>query len=232
LVEGLEQYSADKKAPNYLGKLAKAKRQSAKVYALGIPYSMTGYKLQYELDVPLEHAEALVRRYLDAFPNLSTWMRETAKTVYTAGQIRTQSGRIRHLGKAQQIYKKYGQPILDDLELWKSLNHMPSLYAAAKAARREFKNLLANGTNVQIQGLVASMMNRSCIAIAREFKAQKLEATIVAQLHDQVVVHCPESLKDQVAAIVQDKMENTMRFSVPMIAVPSFGYNLRDSKGD
>jgi len=231
LVEDLKDVSAHKKAPNYLGKVNKAKRQAAKVYALGIPYSMSGYKLQFELNIPLPEAEALVKKYLDAFPNLKNWMQSTYKDVKLTGRVVTQAGRIRRLPKAKEIYAKYGD-IEDSLELWKRYNNNPSFYAYMKKLRRDMKNDIANGCNVQVQGLVASMINRASIAIAREFRAQKLEAVIVAQLHDQLVVECAEGIKEQVGAIMQEKMENTMKFSVPMVAEPSFGYNLRDSKGD
>ena len=231
LVEGLTDFSADKKAPNYLGKKAKEKRQQAKSYALGIPYHMTGYKLQFELNIPLEQAEGLVKKYLNAFPNLKKWMADTDKEVYTNGFVRTEAGRIRHLGRAKELYDTYGSCILDDLELWKKFNEMPGLYAKAKQHRREFKNLLANGANVKIQGLVASMMNRATIGIAKEFKARNVDAIIIALVHDEVIAQSHESCREVAAEIIQRHMETAIPISVPMVAVPSFGYNIRDAKG-
>lgn len=231
LVEDLPQYSANKQAPNYLGKVNKLKRQQAKVYALGIPYSMSGYKLQYEIDVELEVAERLVKKYLNAFPNLKAWMDNTSEAVLRDGFVKSEAGRVRRFPRACQIYNKYGDTILNDLDLWKSYNDMPGLYAQAKRDRKELKNYIANGNNFQIQSLVASMINRASIEVAKEYKRLGLNAQIIAQLHDQLIVNVSEEHKVLAAQILQDKMENTMTFSVPMEAIPSFGYNMRDSKG-
>lgn len=231
LVEGLQDVSANKKAPNFLGKVSKSKRQAAKVYALGIPYSMSGYKLQYEINVSLEEAERLVKKYLETFPNLANWMQTTYKKVYTEGYVRTEAGRIRHLQEAVTLYNKYGPALLDDLELWKAHHENYGYYQQAKKDRRKFKNLIANGSNVQIQGLVASMINRAAIAVAREYKRLGLNARICANLHDELLVYADLQDKEKAAMILQDKMENTMKFSVPMVAVPSFGKNFREAKG-
>lgn len=231
LVEGLHEFSADKKAPNYLGKLKKEKRQQAKVYALGIPYSMSGFKLQYEINVPLKEAEALVKKYLTTFPNLAAWMQATYRKVATEGKIRIESGRIRHLGRATTLYHQYGDVLFDDLALWKKFNSEPAIYEKAKKARREFKNLIANGSNVQIQGMVASMINKASIAIAKEFKAAGMKSLIVGQLHDELLSQVPFEEKDKAAEIIQRCMENAIKFSVPMVAVPSFGFNFKEAKG-
>lgn len=231
LVEDLQGVSALKSAPNYLGKVNKTKRQHAKVYSLGIPYSMGGFKLQFELEIPLDQAEALVRKYLNAFPNLKSWMAATNEAVIKHGQVRHKMGRLRRMPRAVAIYSKYGRIILDDLELWKALNETPGLYNQAKADRRELKNYMANGANFQIQGLVASMLNRACIAATRAFKEHKLDATIVASIHDQAIVQASLAHKDVAAEILQQCMESICTLDVPMVAVPSFGTNLRDSKG-
>lgn len=231
LVEGLAEYSANKKAVNYLGKLNKTKRQQAKIYSLGLAYLMGAYKLQFELDVPLEQAEALVKKYFTAFPNLAAWIKATSEDVVKNGQVRTIMGRIRRMPRAVEIYKKYGKMILDDLELWRGLHESPGLYQHAKAERRELKNYMANGANIQIQGTVASMLNRACINATRLFAENGLKANIVASIHDQVVVQASLEHKDAAATILQRCMEDICPLDVPMVAIPSFGYNLRDSKG-
>ena len=223
--------TADKTAPNYLGKVNKGLRQRAKIYALGIPYSMSGFKLQYEIDVPLPEAEKLVSNYLGAFPNLAAWMKDTYKKVYTEGVIKVETGRIRHLKRAPELYQKYGDAILDDLKLWKKYHEEPAIYAEAKKARREFKNLIANGCNVQVQGAVAGMINKSAIAIQKRFKLEQVNARIVGQLHDELLYWADLQSKDKAAIIIKECMEETVKFSVPMVAVPSFGQNFREAKG-
>lgn len=218
--ENLEQYSSNKKADNYLGKLDKSRRQKAKSYALGIPYGMTGYKLAFELNVPQEQAEELVKKYLDAFPDLKNWMQTSQEYVIANGYIRSIGGRIRHLPRAKQYAEKYGTVILDSLQLWKDFHHDPHIYAHMKKVRRELKNYLNNGMNFQIQSFAASIVNRAAIAIAKEFKANGMQATICMNVHDELVCEAPDFEVQQVCEIMQRNMENIVQLSVPLKAEP------------
>lgn len=230
MTEGLQGVSADKKAPNYLGKVDKVKRQNAKPYALGIPYGMTGYKLQFEIGVSQKEADQLVQNYLDAFPDLARWMQETAAKVYTEGRIKIETGRIRRFPRAVKIYETYGEAILNDLTLWKKYNEAPSLYAEAKKHRREFKNYINNGNNVQIQGLAASIVNRACIQIARALKAAGLQTQICLQVHDSIATYGPEAEADQVCKLMQPIMESNYKISVPLLAEPKIGRTYGETK--
>jgi DNA polymerase-1 len=76
------------------------------------------------------------------------------------------------------------------------------------------------------------MMNLACISIAKEFKARSINAKIVAQIHDELIAHCAEADKTVVAEIIKRNMETAAPCSVPMVAIPSFGTNFREAKGD
>lgn len=231
LVLGLNDVSADKKAPNYLGKLNKSLRQQAKAFSLGIPYGMSGYKLSFEIGVSVEQADELVKKYLSAFPALREWMQRTEQSVKMYGKVKAETGRVRHFPRAVTLYQRHGERVLDSLSLWKDYHHAPELYEGMKKIRRELRNYIANGNNFQIQSRVASMMNLACIAIAKEFKAKNLDAKIVAQIHDELIVHCKEDIKHVVGEIIQRNMESAAPCSVPMIAIPSYGKNFKEAKG-
>jgi len=229
--EKLDGVSADKKAPNYLGKVNKEKRQAVKVYALGIPYGLGGYKLQYELNIALSEAEKLVSGFWAGHPDLAKEVKKAHEEALEHGFVRNEAGRIRHLDRAKEIYSQYGSVILDDLELWKKFNDMPGLYARAKQHRRELKNLLNNAFNFKVQGLVASIINRATILIAQEIEKHGFRAKIIAQIHDQLIVHAHIEDAARVGYIVQTRMENAFPLTVPLPAIPSYGPNMRDSKG-
>lgn len=230
MTEGLTEYSADKKAPNYLGKMNKAKRQAAKPYSLGIPYGMSGYKLQFELNIPQKEADQLVKNYLSAFPDLHNWMQQTAAKVYSTGKIQVETGRMRRFPRAVTIYKKYGEAILDDLQLWKKYNESAGFYAQAKKDRREFKNYINNGANVQIQGLAASIVNLASIEINRRFKKAGLNTQICLQVHDSIATYGPISEAPEACKIMQEVMENNYKISVPLLAEPKVGRTYADTK--
>lgn len=228
--EHLINVSSDKKAPNYLGKLNKTKRQQAKSYALGIAYGMTGYKLQFELNIPQEQADELVQDYLRAFPGLAAWMAASQDEVCLSGSVRSQAGRIRHMSRAKELFQKYGIRVKDALQTWKDYHHDSAVYADAKAARREFINYLNNAINFQVQSLAASIVNRASIAIAKELQQRALKARIVCQVHDEIVLNVPESECDIVGQLVQNTMQTIVKLSVPLRTVPQFGANYKECK--
>ena len=228
--EGLTGVSADKAAPNYLGKVNKAARQKAKAYALGIAYGMTDYKLQFEIGVSKDEATTLVNRYLSAYPDLANWMAASKSMATTQGYVATQSGRRRNLKQAVALANKYGPSLADSLELWKRYNGVPSVYSQAKADRKTYINLLNNAINFQVQGLAASIVNRAAIAIARKLKTEGHKSYIVAQIHDEIVLNVPKNEIEPVGALVQSIMQNIVELSVPLRTVPQFGACFKDCK--
>lgn len=216
--EKISGVSAQKQAPNYLGKLQKAARQKAKAYSLGIAYGMTGYKLKFEIGCSEAEANQLVENYLAAFPKLREFMNASRNKVRETGEIRTETGRVRHMPQVKTIYEKWGPAIDNDLELWKRYNEVPSLYAQAKVARRTYKNLLNNSINFQVQGLAASIMNRAAIELAKQ------GLTPVCQVHDELVYDEPST---DCGAIIKQVMEHIMPLSVPLRTTPQFGTNYR-----
>lgn len=228
--EGLAHlYSSNKAASNYLGKADKAKRQQAKAYALGIAYGMSGYKLQFEIGVSQAEADQLVANYLDAFPGLAAWMESSRHQAITSGFVRTQSGRIRHLPEAKRLHAKYGPALDNALDTWKAYNASPE-YGEIKQARKRYQNQLNNAINFQVQGLAASIVNRAAIRLARELKTARLEAAIIGQIHDELLLTVPVHEIDTVSKLVKTVMETILPLSVPLRTEPQFGACFKDCK--
>lgn len=224
--EKLDQYSPDKKAENYLRKLAPKTRNKAKAYALGIPYGMGAYALGMNLDIPTKEAKLLVEGYLNGFPQLREWMDESAKFAKENGYVKTQVGRIRHLPKVKAIYDKVGDGMLD-YKFTKELEYKHGV-EAVKSIKRDFVNGVNNSRNVQIQGLAASIVNRAAIAINRKFKQVGINGWVCAQIHDQIICEVEELKSQEAAQIVQDCMENTTKLSIDLKAPPAIAHNWRD----
>ena len=224
--EGYTDYSPDKKAPNFLRKHLPKVRSKAKAYALGIPYGMGAYALGMTLGIPTKDAKKLVDGYLNGFPELKKWMLRSKEFVKKHGYIKTQVGRIRHLPKVKAIYDKIGDDLLD----WNIKKEMERQYGVdqIKSLSRDYINGLNNSCNVQIQGLAASIVNRSALAINRQFKQHHINGWVCAQIHDQLVIEVDHDKADEACRIVQDCMENTTKLDVPLYAIPQITKNLRD----
>ena len=224
--EKLDQYSPDKKAPNYLKKLANNVRQKAKAYSLGIPYGMSAYALGKSIDLSTKEAQKLVDGYLNGFPNLKKWMTDSKVFVKKEGYVKTQVGRVRHLPKVSYLHQKFGDSLLE----WDFQNRLEGELGKEMVMNmsRDYKNGLNNSMNFQIQSLAASIVNRAAIEINREFKDKGIKGQVVAQIHDQLVMEVDESMAEEACKIVQDKMENTTKLSLDLVAIPSLAHNLKE----
>ncbi len=225
--EKLTGASADKKAENYLGKINKPKRQSAKAYSLGVPYGMRGYALGKTLGVSTKEADVLIEGYLSGFPNLREWMDNSEWQAQNYGFVKSETGRVRHLPKVKEIYKKHGHQLLDFMYKKK----LESRFGKEQVQiwYMDYKNGLNNAKNFQIQSLAASIVNLAAIAINKKFKEMKIDAWVALNIHDQLVVDVPEERAKECAAIVQDIMENNYKISIPLKAPAAIGHNLKEA---
>lgn len=228
--EKLEGYSADKSAPNYLGKVNKAARQRAKAYALGLAFGMTPYKLKFELNCSEGEAQRIYDGYMKAYPKLANWMKWTKETVCRTGTIRTEAGRVRRSPELRRAYAEHGEILFDGLELWQEYNERPETYKKMKETASRCKNALNNFYNHQIQGLAASITNRAAIKTATVLKGTAPNAYICNVTHDQITVRCDERDLDNVEAVLSECMETAYPISVPLTAPPSHGKNFAESK--
>jgi DNA polymerase I-like protein with 3'-5' exonuclease and polymerase domains len=224
--EGLNQFSPDKKAENYLRKLEPAIRNKAKGYSLGVPYGMQGYALAMTIGVSKKEGQKLVDDYLNAFPELKNWMESSRKFTKEHGYIRNQVGRIRHLPKVKAIYSKLGDSLMDykskkELEYTHGKDKITNLY-------RDYKNGLNSCCNFQIQSMAAAIVNRSAIEINRKFKLNGIKGQVVAQIHDQLVMEVEADKAHEAAKIVQECMENTVKLDIDLVAPAAIAKNWKD----
>lgn len=225
--EKLEGVSADKKAPNYLGKVNKQKRQASKSYSLGVPYGMKGFALGKTLGVSTKEADLLIEGYLSGFPKLQEWMENSEWQAQTLGYVQSQVGRVRHLPKVKALHKKHDNQLLDFMYRRK----IQGRYGKEQVQEwyMDYKNGLNNAKNYQIQSLAASIVNMAAIAINRKFKELKIDAWVALNIHDQLVVDVPEDRAEECAKLVQDIMENNYKISIPLKAPAAIGKNLKDA---
>ena len=62
----------------------------------------------------------------------------------------------------------------------------------------------------------------------REFKQKGIKGQVVAQIHDQLVMEVDATMAEEACKIVQDKMENTTKLSLDLVAIPSLAHNLKE----
>lgn len=226
----LKGMSAKKDDENYVKKMRPEYRQRAKSIALAIPYGAGAWQIGQTLNIPINEAQKLVDGYLEGFPELAKWMSDSNLKAKTFGRIRNMTGRVRHLDMVKYYYDKMEDALIEPRS-FSQLKKMAKTKAQEQKlmqARMQYKNGLNNAKNFQIQSLAASIMNRSAIAIHKEFKEKGLDAYIMLQIHDEFVVNCKAEIADEVAAIVKCHMENTVQIPTGLVAEP----NVADNFGD
>lgn len=219
--------SPDKLADNYLKKLDAPARNKAKAYSLGIAYGMEAYALKMTLGVDQKTAEALVKGYLDGFPQLKEWRENSRKQVKEKGYIKNYVGRIRHLPMVKKIHEKFGDRVMD----WRFRKELEKQYgkAAVMKVYRDYRNGLNNCLNYQLQSLAASVVNRAALKINRKAKELGLDARVQAQIHDQLIINIDEKDAEMFAPIVQEIMEtNLVLPGVTLKAPPEIADNFAD----
>lgn len=216
----IKDVSADPTASNYLKKVNGKFRQDAKQFVLAVPYGANASRISETMGVSYKEAEKIINAYLDSYPGLKKYMFNSERDAKKYGYVRSEFGRIRHLPKVKELFDKYGK----DLENFKWAQKNGLL-----KERREYKNGLNNSKNFPIQSMAASIINKAMIAIARILKERKLDACIIMMVHDQIVCIAEESVAEEVKAIMQDCMENTVKIAVRLIAEPIIGENLAES---
>lgn len=223
----LKGMSAKKSDPNFVKTLRPELRQRAKGIALAIPYGAGAWQIGQSLNIHMNEAQRLIDGYLEGFPELAKWMSDTHLKVQAFGYIKNKTGRIRHLDRVKAIYEKFEDNLIDPkaFGMLKRMCKTPDQTQKIMQLRMEYKNGLNNSKNFQIQSLAASIMNRSAIAIHKEFKEKGLDAYIMLQIHDEFVVNAPAEIAEEVAQIVKYHMENTVQIPTGLIAEPNIALN-------
>ena len=218
----LKDMSAFKDDPNYLGDKNKALRNKTKTYSLAIFYGASGYRIAEVLKCEVEEANKLIEGYLKAFPNIKKFIDKSHFEACTHGKVQTIFGRVRHLQRAKELFSQHGHKLLDSK--WARVNGLSD-------ERREFKNLLNNSVNFQIQGTAGHVMNRAMLLTARKFKEQNIDASIIMTIHDEQIIEVAEDQAEQALEIVKWSMENAVDISpIKLKAGPIIGNNYGECK--
>jgi len=219
----LKGMSAKKSDPNFVKNLRPELRQRAKSIALAIPYGAGAWQIGQSLNIHIKEAQKLIDAYLEGFPELARWMSDTHLKAQAFGYIKSKTGRIRHLDRVKAIYEKFQDSLVEprSFAMMKRMCKTPEQTQQIMRLRMEYKNGLNNSKNFLIQSWAASIMNRSAVAIHKEFKQKGLDAYIELQIHDEFVVNCKAEIAEEVAKIVKYHMENTVELPTGLIAEPN-----------
>lgn len=197
-------------SPDAFGIKYKKLRDLSKTIALASTYGATAHRLAPTTGKSIDDTQQDIDNYFERFPDVAKMMLESHDQAKKQGQVTNLFGRPRRIPDAKKITKIYGD-----------ISHNELPYDARK--------LLNLAVNHRIQSTGASIVNRSAIQFTKNCLTAGINCSIVLQVHDSLIVECDEKDANDVSALLQDAMENTVVLpGVKLEAVPKIGKNLSE----
>lgn len=175
-------------------------RRQAKAVNFGIVYGISDYGLSQNLGITRKQAQQYIDTYFEKYPGVKKYMEEIVREAKDQGFVETLYHRRRYL---------------NDIN---SRNFNLRSFAERTAI------------NTPIQGSAADILKLAMINMAERLKEEQLEATMLLQVHDELVFEVPENELDKLQKIVKEVMENTVSLNVPIITDSSWGKTWYDAK--
>ena len=176
-------------------------RSRAKAVNFGIVYGIGAFSLSKDIGVTIKEADRYIKAYLSHYSGVNEYMQNIIDDAKEKGYVTTMFNRRRYL---------------------------PELSASNKITR-SFGERVAR--NMPIQGTAADIIKIAMIRVYNRLKAENLEAKLILQVHDELIVEAPEYEALQVAMILQEEMEKAVKLNVPLVAEASMGKTWYDAKG-
>lgn len=176
-------------------------RSRAKAVNFGIVYGIGAYSLAKDIGVTNKEAKNYIESYLKHYSGIDKYMHDVVEKAKDTGYVETVFGRRRYL---------------------------PEL-SASNGMTRAFGERVAR--NAPIQGTAADIIKIAMIKVDKRLAEENLEARLVLQVHDELIVECPSHESMRVAMILQEEMEKAVSLSVPLVADSAVGKTWYDAKG-
>ena len=160
-------------------------RQLGKRINFSILYGLTPFGLSKDLNIPYGEAKLYIDTYFEQYAGVAQWMERVVEKTKELGYVQTLFGRRRYINAIHERNK--------------------SLYEAARRT----------AINTQAQGTAAELMKIAMIKLDKRFKQEKLNAQIVLQIHDELVITASEHEKERVRLCMQETMQQAVDWNVP-----------------
>ena len=183
-----------------LEEVTKAQRRHAKAVNFGLIYGMSPYGLTRSTDLTLAEAEDFVEAYFRKFPGVKKYLDGIREQALQKGYVETLLGRRRY---------------------FRSLQNPATNQQARNRALRE-------AINAPIQGTAADIMKIAMLRVHEALRNSGLAAKMLLQVHDEIVLECPQDELAETAKLVQETMEAAYPLSIPLRADARSGPNWGD----
>ena len=176
-------------------------RSRAKAVNFGIVYGIGAHSLSQDLHVSYAEAKTYIEEYLRHYGAVAGFMDRLIEEAKTCGYAKTLYGRRRPLPELR----------------------------ASNGVTRSFGERVAR--NMPIQGTAADIIKVAMVRVHRRLSEEGLQARLILQVHDELIVEAPEGEAERAAALLKEEMEGAAALSVKLAADVNIGKTWYDAKG-
>ena len=175
-------------------------RRHAKAVNFGIVYGISEFSLSDDIGVSRWEAKDYIDSYLENYSGVRQYMKQVVADARERGYTQTLFGRRRYI---------------------------PELSASNYMIRQGAERM---ALNTPIQGTAADLIKLAMLRVDEALQKQFPRAKLILQVHDELIVECPEEIATQVAQLVSNEMENIATLRVPLTAEAKIGQSWYDAK--
>ena len=170
-------------------------RRSAKAINFGLIYGISAFGLSKQLGINRNLAAEYMDIYFSRYPGVRKYMNKIKAEAKKIGYVETLYGR--------RLY-------------------LPEI-STGNAIRRQAAERVA--INAPVQGTAADIMKKAMLSVNDSLKKQKIDAKLILQVHDELVVESHEKDTEKVTKILTDSMSKAAKLSVPLEVEIGIGKN-------
>lgn len=176
-------------------------RRRAKAVNFGIVYGISDFSLSQDIRVTRAEAKAYMEKYFEKYSGVHAYMTQVVERAKADGYVSTLMGRRRWLPELK----------------------------SSNFNLRSFGERVA--LNMPIQGTAADLIKKAMLRVDGRLRREGLEARLVLQVHDELIVECPEGEAEQVQRLLAEEMEHVAELAVPLTAEAHAGKSWAEAKG-
>lgn len=175
-------------------------RSRAKAVNFGIVYGIGAFSLSKDIGVSVKEAKEYINGYLAAYPEIDGYMTKTIENAKKDGFVTTLFGRRRYI---------------------------PEITAQNKMLV-SFGERVAR--NAPIQGTAADIIKIAMIRVSERIKKENLDASLILQVHDELIVECREGLEEKICGILREEMGKSAKLKVELSVDAAYGKTWYEAK--
>ena len=176
-------------------------RRRAKAVNFGIVYGISDFSLSQDIGVTRAEAREYMEKYFEKYSGVHAYMTRVVEQAKENGYVSTLMGRRRWLPELK----------------------------SSNFNLRSFGERVA--LNMPIQGTAADIIKLAMIKVRDKLLSEGLEARLVLQVHDELIVECPEGETERVKALLEGEMEHVVELALPLTAEAHAGRSWAEAKG-